>query len=138
MIICRLAGYNPTAFSKVELPFTDLNSIGSWARDYVKVCYYNGYMVGTSATTFTPKSTLTRQEMMSMIARIFKLKKAADLSSFTDAGRIASWARADVEACVAAGIIVGSNHKLNPTGLITRAQIATVMVQLEEKVGLFK
>lgn len=138
VIICRLAGYNPTAFSKVELPFTDLNSIGSWARDYVKVCYYNGYMVGTSATTFTPKSTLTRQEMMSMIARIFKLKKAADLSSFTDAGRIASWARADVEACVAAGIIVGSNHKLNPTGLITRAQIATVMVQLEEKVGLFK
>lgn len=138
VIISRLVGYNPTAYSKVALPFADLNSIGSWARDYVKVCYYNGYMVGTSSTAFTPKANLTRQEMMSIIARIFELNGTTNLSSYTDADKIANWARADVEACVAAGVIVGENNKLKPTDKITRAQIATIMVQLEEKVGLYK
>ncbi len=129
-VAARLMGYNADAYSGVKLNMKDVSSIASWARGYVKVCYQNGIMKGNARSDgiyFNPKANITRQEVMVMFARMFNLNGTYDLSEFSDAGDIASWAKSGVEAVVASGLIVGSNGRLNPKASITRAELATMI-----------
>lgn len=52
--------------------FTDLSQIGEWARDSVAVCKALGVMYGTSDTTFSPRSSYTREQCVVTILRLFK------------------------------------------------------------------
>ena len=73
----------------------------------------------------SPNSAITRQEVFVIIARAFKLQPASTSAiAFTDVGSIADWAKGEVFALVNAGYIKGSEGKLNPEGLITRAEFA--------------
>ncbi len=83
---------------------------------------------------FNPTAPLTRQDAMLLIQRT--LNATGDtmvdgtelaLSTFTDKGSVASYARGAVAALVQAGIIQGSNGKLNPTASLTRAEMATIL-----------
>ena len=136
VLITALTANNSANFSAVKLSYTDNAKIASWAKNAVKVCDYNGYMVGSNGA-FKPTAQITRQEMMSIFARIYGLTGSADLTKYDDDQKVASWAKAGVEACVAAGIVSGSNNKLNPTGFISRAEIATMINMIDQKVGLY-
>ena len=52
---------------KIELPFTDVPET-AWYRTGVEYCYANGYMSGTTATTFTPNGNLTRAQIVVILA----------------------------------------------------------------------
>ncbi len=52
---------------------------------------------------------------------------ATHLAGFSDRGEIAEYARDHAAALVRAGIIVGSEGKLNPLGNVTRAEMATIL-----------
>ena len=171
--------------------YTDVEE-DAWYYDYVVYMVENGYMTGTSDTTFEPNTNLTRamiaqilcniedgtasatsaftdvaadqwytnainwaaeqnlvsgygdgtfgpndpitREQMAVILYQYAVYKGYDvsasnnLSAFTDASSVSSWALPYVQWAVGAGILSGmGNGQLNPTGTATRAEIATMM-----------
>ena len=81
-----------------------------------------------------PGSTISRQEAMTILSRT---KDFADadlnvLSAFSDSGKIADWARTALAQMTQQKIISGSKGKLNPTGKVTRAEVAKMLYMLSE------
>ena len=135
IVLCKMLGIEALSFRNVNLgeAFTDANDIAEWSYDYVKGAYSLGFMVGSDGK-FNPKANITRQEFFVAIGSILKLDKNAaanyDLSKFSDVSSVAKWALPYTKACVKAGIVSGSNGKLNPNANITRAEIATIVSQI--------
>lgn len=160
----------PTA----EMSFGDVPE-SYWAYSEIQWAYENGYMNGTSATTFNPTGTVTRQQVWMILARMsganpanmaaaktwaeengisdgtnpggavtrqqlvsllyrfagqmgYDTNAKADLSSYPDAGAVASYAT-DAMAWAVANSIVGGTTQgtLNPAGTANRAQFAVIL-----------
>lgn len=108
--------------------------------------YYTGYLasakrLGISAgignNMFGPDKEITRQEMFTLLYNTLKTigrlpggSAGKSLSSFTDAGSIAPWAKEAMTFLAEAGIISGSNGRLTPSGTTTRAEMAQVLYNL--------
>jgi len=90
----------------------------------------NGYCGGI----FGPNDIITREQMAAILHRYagfidydVRLKGNSALSAFSDADRISPYAvEAMLWACDA-GILQGSNNRLDPRGSATRAQAAAVL-----------
>ena len=111
--------------------------------------YYTGYLaaakrLGISAgignNMFGPEKQITRQEMFTLLYNALKLidelsanDTGKDLSTFADAGDIASWAKEAMAAFVKAGIITGNNNMLTPAGTANRAEMAQILYKLLSK-----
>ena len=109
--------------------FTDVPA-GAWYAPYVAAAVQAGVIQGTSATTFSPDAPVTREEMAVILTRALKLTGTHALT-FTDASRIAAWAKSGVEAAVSAGYLKGfSNGGFAPLAVATRAQTATVLARV--------
>lgn len=113
--------------------FTDIS--GRWSEEAIRIAAQNGLVNGVDATTFAPDAEITRQEMMTMIARALKatglsVTGSDDLSGYADANEVSGWALSSVRTLVASGIISGDNGKLNPTGTCTRSEAAAVFSRL--------
>ena len=71
---------------------------------------------------------------MTILARsraLTSANAAATLGKFSDAAKVASWAQSPLAAMVEKGVISGSNGKLNPTGRVTRAEVAKMLYVLQ-------
>ena len=55
----------------IKLPFVDVPE-DAWYFKYVKNMHFNGYMQGTSDTTFEPDKPMTRAEVTTLIYRVLK------------------------------------------------------------------
>lgn len=113
--------------------FTDIS--GRWSEEAIRIAAQNGLVNGVNATTFAPDAEITRQEMMTMIARALKatglnVTGSDDLSGYADANEVSDWALSSVRTLVASGIISGDNGKLNPMGTCTRSEAAAVFSRL--------
>ncbi len=105
--------------------FTDVKST-DWFSDGISKAYQMGVIQG-SGSLMNPNSAITRQEVFVILARAFKLQPAEKFDkTFSDGNQIADWAKGEVYAFVNAGYIQGSNGKLNPKNLITRAEFAQI------------
>ncbi len=133
--LIRAVGVNPADYAAVELPFADLDQIASWALPSMRAAYALGYVTGSNTggqLLAKPNGTISRQEAMTILGRAQTLGEARDdLSAFSDRAAVADWARDYVSAMVAQGVISGSNGKLNPTGSVTRAQVAKMLYYLK-------
>ena len=98
-------------FVPLALPFTDVNT-GAWFYDAVASVYFNGLMVGTSATTFSPNGNMTRAMVWTILARM-------DGETITGS----SWATDARAWAMAKGVSDGTN----PDGLVTREQFVTML-----------
>ena len=126
----RYLGTDLSAYASVQLPFDDSGSIASWAKSAMQAAYQLGYLTGSK----TNGSTISRQEAMTILSRT---KDFADadlnvLSAFSDSGKIADWARTALAQMTQQKIISGSKGKLNPTGKVTRAEVAKMLYMLSE------
>ena len=67
MIANALTGgnFDQSLFSGTDTPFTDV--AGHWGAGYIAYCYSNGIVAGTSATTFSPDSTLTAAQAAAIL-----------------------------------------------------------------------
>lgn len=99
-----------------------------WFYPYVNVAYQNGLINGYN-NKFNPQATITREEMAVIIARALKLTTDVSTSSIKDIDKVSSWAKLDVEAVVALGIIVGDATGFNPQAAVTREMAAVVAVR---------
>ena len=87
-------------------------AVSDWFYNAVGYASANGLMSGTSATTFSPNSPMSRAMVWTVIARL----AGQDISG-------ASWA-ADAKAwAMAAGVSDGAN----PDGTISREEIVTML-----------
>ncbi len=191
------ASFAPVETPPATLPFTDVD--GHWALDAITYVYENGMMNGTSPTTFSPESQLTRGMIVTILYRLedepavsdstfsdvdgdmyyadpiawaadngivtgfpdgtfgpetsitreqlatilyryadyldCDMTPAADLSGYTDAGTISSYAQQAMAWANAEGLITGvTETTLRPTGTATRAQVATILMRFCENV----
>jgi len=105
--------------------FSDVKS-SDWFADGFARAYQMGVING-SGGKMNPNSAITRQEVFVILARAFKLQPSDTVDkTFSDVHSISSWAAGEVYALVNAGYVQGSGGKLNPLGLITRAQFAQI------------
>ena len=111
----------------VSLPFTDV-SVASQAD--VKCIYGLGITKGTSATTFSPASEVTRAQMAAFLARTIRrvgVSCPVEPLPFTDVTSDSS-TREDIACVYGLGITVGaSDTTFNPAGSLTRAQMAVFL-----------
>ena len=137
--LMRYLGTNLASYDSVALPFVDSKEIGTWALGAMKAAYSLGYMGGSNELGKLyahPTATITRQEAMVILARTMQADTGSSVDldkKFTDSAKIADWAKDSLARMVSAGIISGSNGKLNPTGKVTRAEVAKMLWALENQ-----
>ena len=120
-----------------ETPFTDLTA--NWYKDAVLWAYQTGVTSGTSETTFSPNDPVTREQAAVLlmgyaekIAQVDLSGAQADLSRFPDGDQVSDWARTQMSAAVALGLISGvpidGRDYLCPQDSATREQVATILM----------
>ena len=119
--------------NQVKLLFTDVDKT-AWYHDEVAKASYVRYVAGTSETTFSPATNITRQEAAVMVSRF--LPKAGmtgkdALASFPDQGKIASWAEEGLAIAINKGYMKGhSSGLIAPMGTLTRAEAAVIITNI--------
>ena len=123
-----------------DCTFTDV-AADAWYADAVAWAADAGIVTGVSDTTFAPDQMMTREQIATILYRYAAYKNydvtaSNDLSSYTDAGQIGSYAVEAMQWANGAGLITGSTATtLNPLGSATRAEVATILMRFLESVG---
>jgi prenyltransferase beta subunit len=125
--------------AKITNQFSDVAS-GSWYAPYVGSAYTYGIVSGTSATTFNPLGTITRQEATVMVCRAAKLcgmntlisetEIKDTLAQFTDYKQVANWAQVSVAFCYREQILDTADLNIQPKVAIRRGEIAEMLYRM--------
>ena len=130
--LAGLAGVNVSAYQYG--PFSDVPA-DSWYAPYVNWAAANGIVNGTSATTFDPNTTISRQDMAVMLynyTQHFGVQlDQKTVTAFTDEGSVAAYALPAVQALHRAGVINGMpDGSFRPYDTATREQACAVLCAL--------
>ena len=153
-ILWRMAGEEVPEGSS---GFTDLAA--DWYRDAVAWATENGITTGTSETTFSPNSHITREQFVTMLYRYAEKNgldlssyitpqedtnldldnavvqedyttQGGDLSQFLDGEQVSDYAKRAMEWAVSEGILTGTPEgSLDPQDTATRAEMATMLAR---------
>ena len=133
--VTMLAGLAKADVSKY--PATSFRDVpeGAWYAPYVNWALANGIVSGTSAVTFSPDASITRQDMAVMLysyTQRFQVHlQQQPVKPFTDAGSIAAYAQIAVQTLQRAGVISGMpDGSFQPYGTATREQACTMLCML--------
>ena len=109
-------------------PFIDVDD-DDYGVVSIAYCKAHNIISGYDDGTFKPDATITRQEAASMIVKAMGVSKASD-ELYPDDSTIAGWAKDAVYKAKAAGLMKGyeEDGTFRPTGKITRAEAASIMV----------
>lgn len=117
----------------VTTRFTDLNT-GSYYYDAVVWANAMGIVSGTSDTTFSPDTPVTRQQIAVILYRYATLtgqtdsSRGANLNTFSDRRQVSDYASQGVRWAVGKGIITGTTATtLSPQDPATRAQVVVIL-----------
>ncbi len=124
----------------VTLSFSDVPS-SAWYAGVVAAAVKAGIVKGFPNGTFQPNAPITRQQMAVMVARAMRAagrpatvlpqQVALTLATYTDHGKVASWAQSDMAIAVEQHIINGMTPTtLSPAAATTRAQAAVMVKRL--------
>jgi uncharacterized protein YigE (DUF2233 family) len=123
-------------YADVELPFDDTDKIAGWALNAIKAAYSLGYFGGSqdgNRLLANPKDSITREQAMSILCRTMSVTGDPELlRQFSDYGKVSSWAAEALAAMVQRGIVSGMDGKLQPKGLVTRAQVAKMLYAMDQ------
>lgn len=141
--------------------FTDVNA-GSWYAPYVAWAANNGYVNGTSSTTFSPEATITVEQMGTILANYISRSGVAisddpsswlgygvdflelmgvdihsSYSAYRDASSISSWAIASMEMMKKYDLMVTDTlGRVRPHKAVTRAEATVSLVRLAWSAGI--
>ena len=130
--VTMLAGLAKADVSKYPAtPFRDVPE-SAWYAPYVNWALANGIVSGTSATTFSPEASITRQDLAVMLYRYTQRYSIAlqqqTVTPFTDEGSIADYALPAVQALHRAGAISGMpDGSFRPYSNATREQTCVML-----------
>lgn len=112
--------------------FKDVSS-SDWFYDEVQYVYQKNLMNGTGTSSFSPRDTLTRAMLVTILYRIEGEPSVSYSGKFSDvpSGR---WYSKAVEWAAAQGIVGGySNGKFGPEDSVTREQLAAILYRYAGK-----
>ena len=137
-ILWRLEG-SPAAS---DSSFSDVASDSYYAKA-VAWAAENGIVTGYSDTTFGPNDPITREQLAAILYRYAQYKgvdvsvgEDTNILDFDDAQSISSYAVPAIQWAVGSGVISGtSEFTLDPQGITSRAQAATMLMRYCENVN---
>lgn len=137
-VLYRMAG-SPEVSE--EAPFTDIAGQSEEFRRAISWAYSKGYVNGKGEGKFAPDAGLTREEAMKILFGYNGGAPGMEMmfysiydGNFTDSSKLHSWARAGMYWGVYREMISGvGGNRLDPTGTITRGQVAKILVIYNEK-----
>lgn len=113
-------------------PFTDISPTSFAAAD-IRCIYGLGFTTGTTPTTYSPKDTVTREQMASFLARVWRGAGGACTTTpapFTDVSPT-SFARFDIDCIYGLGTTTGTAPtEYSPSEKVTREQMAAFLGRL--------
>ena len=120
--------------------FTDVES-GQWYTDAVIWASTNKIVGGYGDGLFGTNDSVTREQLAVILYNYAKYTgydvtiAFSDLSLFTDASSVSSWAQAATNWANTEGLITGTTMTtLEPSGTATRAQVATILMRFVENI----
>ena len=124
VVVDRMLGLKTTAYNI----YTDLPN-DAYYRDSILRCVAAGYINGISANQVNPNGYATREQVATIICRIFEIDTGYyGYTSFADDAKISSWAKPSVAAVQRLGYMVGNSKKeFKPQSNITRAEVITLI-----------
>ena len=128
-ILWRQAG-EPQAAAAAD--FSDVSADAYYA-DAVAWAAEAGIVNGYSASAFGPADAITREQMAAILMNYSEhqgsdVSARADLSGFSDAAGVSTWAEEAVQWAVSEGLIKGvTADTIQPQGQATRAQVAAIL-----------
>jgi hypothetical protein len=112
--------------------FTDVPE-GAYYASAIAWAQAKGIAQGTGGGFFMPEATLSREQAFTFVYRALPILGVGVSDSetlpelFSDAAEISSWAVKSTAALVDMGLVQGSEGKLDPKGLLTRAQMSKIL-----------
>ena len=139
MTVVMVLALVPSAFAAEGASvdkFTDVPA-DAWYRDELAYALHNGYISGTSETTFAPDALVTRGQFVTILGRMVN----ADVSQFKTTQfedvDITSWYGPYVEWARSTGIVNGiSSKEFAPTNNITVEQMSVMVSNCISKLSL--
>ncbi|MPM21876.1 hypothetical protein SDC9_68326 [bioreactor metagenome] len=133
VMLMRAYGIEPDS-----APIDNFADAGSdYYTNYLAAAKRLGITKGIGDNLYAPASYISRQDIFTLLYRALDVlgelpakTKTVDLSTFSDYGSISDYALTAVKTFVEAGVVSGSDGKLSPTSLSTRAQMAQVLYNL--------
>ena len=128
-VLYRLAGQPAADWAN---PFWDVPA-SAWFHDAVTWAWENDITGGVSSTHFGAGNAVTREQLAAFLYRYaqdqgYDTSARADLSGYSDAGLVSSYATEALSWANATGLITGTTGTtLSPKGSATRAQVATIL-----------
>ncbi len=127
--------------------FQDVSKDSMFAP-YIDTAFSYGIIQGVTANTFLPNKTITKQEAAVMLMNAAKLcgqntefsnEEIRDiLAQFSDYTHTADWARNGLAFCYKDGILSEEDIFIHPLDVVTRADIANMVVLLLQKAELIQ
>ena len=142
-MVVKALGLKGTHFSD---KFGDVHKGDSY-HDSIYTAYEYGILAGYPNGNFGPQDLITREQAMTMLAKAMDIAgmnvavSNTDINNqlklFKDSDSISLYARQAATICVKNGIVAGDNKgMLTPKDNFTRAESATVIIQLLKQAGL--
>lgn len=121
-------------FKTSAFPFQDVKSHTLGSTGSIPLAYSLGIINGTSKTTFSPNSHLTREQAATMLmraGRLLGLTTGNDPIRFQDNGQIGTWAKEGVDFVTSHGVMNGvGDNTFDPKGRYTREQALVTIVRM--------
>lgn len=139
-ILYRLEGSPDLSNENLGYPYADVDANAYYA-DAVYWARQNGIVSGMSAEQFAPNNAITREQMAAILYRYAQFKGydvsvKADLSVYTDAAQVSTYATDAMAWANGAQLITGTSQTtLTPAGNATRAQVATILMRFCENIA---
>lgn len=121
-------------------PFEDTRAL-YWVVGW---CFKNNIMSGINKFEFGTDDNVTREQMALILQQFATYEgkygkngstitgSTSALNQYTDGSTVSSWAKNGVAWAVANGFMSGSYNKINPSGNITRAELAVMLYQYDQ------
>lgn len=115
--------------------FSDLDS-AQWAESSVKYLAGKGVVSGRGDGKFYPNDVMTREEFVKLIVLAFDVYDAGAECEFSDVSAD-GWSYRYIASAARLGLVTGNeNNEFNPTGSITREDMAVIMHRVYSLSGL--
>ena len=137
VIIDGNAGTNTGTNNEIvyNTSFSDLGN-AQWAESAVSYLAGKGVVAGRGDGKFYPNDIMTREEFVKLIVLAFDIYDGAAAASFDDVSAD-SWSYPYIASAARLGIVTGNdNNEFNPSGSITREDMAVIMHRVYNIAGL--
>lgn len=130
------------AFHFIHEADHSFNDVGDdqWYSGEIRRAVQVGYIKGYSDGTMRPDSSVTRQEVAVILARLLNLSPNEDEARLlTDAESIPTWSKGPIGAVFSAGIIKGyPDGRFGPVAEMTRAEAVVALERARNHVTAFE